>query len=187
MPSEGPVTYIIKRRVKPAHQAEFETWLAGINQAALIFEGHLAVNVIRPPDPARAEYVIIWRFDSYANLKKWEDSPVRREWLDRSWHLTEGDPEIQKLTGLEFWFTPPPNTKAAAPPLKYKVAIVVMLALYPLLLALNLILGPLLEPLPGPIHTLITVTAAVLIMTFFLMPLMTRLLARWLYPQSGGP
>jgi antibiotic biosynthesis monooxygenase (ABM) superfamily enzyme len=178
-----PVTYIIRRRVKPERQAEFEAWLTGINQAATEFEGRLGVNVIRPTDPATADYVIIWRFNCYANLKKWEDSPVRQEWLDKSWQLTEGTPDIQKLTGLEFWFTPPPGTAAANPPPRYKMAIVVMLGLYPLVLALRLILTPWLEPFPDPIKTLIIVIIAVLIMTYFLIPLLTRLLARWLYPH----
>jgi antibiotic biosynthesis monooxygenase (ABM) superfamily enzyme len=180
--SEGPVTYIITRRVKAAHQAEFENWLTGINQAALTFTGHLGANVIRQTDAAIREYVIIWRFDSYANLKQWEDSPVRREWLNKSWHLAEGAPDIQKLTGLEFWFTIPPGSKPAPP--KYKMAVVVTLALYPLVLLLHVLLGPFIEFLPVAIQTMITVVIAVLIMTFCLMPFMTRLLARWLDPAS---
>lgn len=182
---DQPVTYIIRRRVKTDCLAEFECWLTGINQVALKFDGHLGVNVIRPADAATDDYVIIWRFDSYGNLKKWEDSAVRKDWLDRSWHLSVGQPTIQKLTGLECWFTPPPGTVAPAPPPKHKMAVVVMLALYPLLLTLHVLLGPVfsLFPFPHFIQMLITVIIAVLIMTFFLMPLMTRLFAKWLYSR----
>ena len=180
---DQPVTYIIRRRVKTDCQTEFELWLTGINQVALKFDGHLGVNVIRPSDATAGDYVIIWRFASYANLKKWEDSTVRKDWLDKSWHLSTGLPRIQKLTGLEFWFTPPSGAAATAPPPKHKMAVVVMLALYPLLMILHLLLNPVfvLVPLPYPLQLLITVIIAVLIMTFFLMPFMTRLFAKWLY------
>ena len=181
--SHHPVTYIIRRRVKVGRHAEFEDWLAGINRAALRFDGHLGVNVIRPSDPSTDDYVIIWRFDSYDNLKGWEDSALRKEWLDRSWEMTEGSPDIQKLAGLEFWFTTPPAMTTLSPPPKGKMAIAVIIALYPLLMVLHFLLNPVfvLVPLAYPLQLLVTVIIAVYIMTFFLMPFMTRLFARWLY------
>jgi len=108
-PNHGPVTYIVTRRVKPGCEAEYETWLAGINREALQFPGHLGINVIKPADRAHPEYVILFRFDCYANLRRCEESDVRREWLARSNHLTEGEPQFQRVTGLEVWFTPPPG------------------------------------------------------------------------------
>jgi len=185
-PTENqPVTYIIRRRVKSGCLTEFERWLAGINQAALTFDGHLGANVIRPADAATSDYVIIWRFDSYANLRKWEDSSVRKDWLDRSWHLSVGRPTVQKLTGLDFWFTAPHGATAPVPPPKHKMAVIVIVALYPLLITLHVLLGPIyaLFPFPYFVQVLVTVIIAVLIMTFFLMPLMTRLFARWLYSR----
>src|SRR6185295_1551746 len=179
---DQPVTYVIRRRVKAGSQSEFDDWLKGINEAVRDFRGHLGADVIRPVDPSCDDYVIIWRFDSYANLKQWEDSQVRKDWLDRSWHLSVGTPDIQKLTGLEFWFSLPGDPTKAPPP-KRKMALVVILALYPLLMVLHLLLNPVfvLFPLPYPAQLLVTVIIAVLIMTFFLMPFMTRLFSRWLY------
>ncbi len=182
-PSDHPVTYIIRRRVKADRQTDFEDWLRGINCAALRFDGHLGVNVIRPSDPSMDDYVIIWRFDSHDNLKRWEDSAVRKDWLDRSTGMTEGSPDIQRRTGLEFWFTTAPVTATLSPPPKCKMAVVVIVALYPLLMVLHFLLNPLfaLAPIPYPLQLLVTVVVAVFIMTFFLMPFMTRLFARWLH------
>jgi antibiotic biosynthesis monooxygenase (ABM) superfamily enzyme len=186
--SEGPVTLIIRRRVKPGKETEYEAWLAGINREALKFPGHLGVNVLRPTadnaprEGRRSDYVVIFRFDGYDNLKRWEESDIRREWLERSQDLTEGEPEFHRVTGLESWFTLPALTMPA--PARYKMAIVVILALFPLLLVLHLLLHPLLDGHSVVLRTLITVVLAVLVMTYALMPAMTRLFAKWLYPSD---
>ena len=33
---------------------------------------------------------------------KWEKSPIRNEWLQKGRKLVEADPDVQKMTGLEF-------------------------------------------------------------------------------------
>ena len=49
--SEGPVTVVVNRRVKPGTEKWFEEWLRGITAEAVRFPGHLGVNVIREPAP----------------------------------------------------------------------------------------------------------------------------------------
>lgn len=80
---EGPVTVTVCRRVRRSHGAEYEAWLKGINKAATAFAGFLGVNVIRPSGNVGRDYVSIFRFDSYANLRAWQDSNERRAWLDK--------------------------------------------------------------------------------------------------------
>lgn len=90
------------------------------------FEGHLGVNVFRPTDSSNPEYRIIFKFDRMSNLRRWEESEIRREWLERAESLTLGPPEIQTLTGLETWFTLPAQ-KAIVPPPRYKIALLTWL------------------------------------------------------------
>jgi uncharacterized protein len=68
----------------------------------------MGIDIIKPTnyDKSKQEYVIIFRFNSYDNLTKWEKSPIRNEWLQKGRKLVESDPDVQKMTGLEFWFTP---------------------------------------------------------------------------------
>jgi hypothetical protein len=75
---QDPVTLTVSRRVKRGREAEYETWLKGINQVAASFPGFCGVNVIRPSSNGQGEYVSIFRFDSYTNLKAWEESEIRR-------------------------------------------------------------------------------------------------------------
>jgi len=138
---DGPVTVIVTRIAKRDKIREFEEWMDGIIHEAMKFEGHMGVNVIRPSDLSNPEYVIIFRFNTFENLAKWENSEVRREWLAKSKEVAEGEPVVEKQTGLEFWFTPRSRTgrsvngdKAptpiAPPPPRYKMAIVITAVIF---------------------------------------------------------
>src|SRR5215831_18408202 len=72
----GPVTVIVTRRARKGKSNEFEQWMDGILHAAMKFEGHMGVNVVRPLPPGR-DYTIIFRFDTYSHLTQWENSPIR--------------------------------------------------------------------------------------------------------------
>src|SRR5262249_39108100 len=126
------------------------------------------------------EYVYIFRFDTYAHLRQWEDSPERQMWVERAQALTEGNPRKQVTTGLEYWFTLPgaPN----APP-RAKMAAVTVLAIYPLSLAVPAALAPALSVIPAIGRGLLVSVLLVLLMTYVVMPRMTRLFAGWLYPS----
>ena len=82
------VTLVVRHRVRPDKQAEFEDWLRGITREVLQCKGTLGSNVVRPTDPRKLEYLVFLRFDSFANLERWEESEVRRQWLDRLDELT---------------------------------------------------------------------------------------------------
>ena len=76
------------------------------------------------------------------------------------------------------WFTPP----AGCPqPPRYKMVLVTLLAVYPLISLVQLALVPLLGGWPLALRTLATSALLVCLMTYAAMPLATRLFARWLY------
>ncbi len=185
---EGPVTVIISRRVKPGKVLEFEEWTSGILRQVSKFKGYYGVNIIPPSDPGNLEYVVIFRFNSYKNLKRWEDSPIRSEWVERVRDLTEGDSVVRKLTGLEYWFRVP-NKPLTTPPPRYKMVIVTFIALFPTILLVSLVLNPLLGTLPELLRLAIAIIGTMILMTYWIMPLMNRLLASWLYDNKtvGSP
>jgi antibiotic biosynthesis monooxygenase (ABM) superfamily enzyme len=175
---DGPVSVVVRHRVKPGREAAFEDWQRGIIDAALKFDGHLGFHVIRPPDPKRPEYLVLFKFDSLANLEAWERSAERREWLDRVRPLLAGPPELERHTGLEVWFNPPPGRPA---PPRYRMAAVTLLTLYPLILGVQAAVAPHLADWPLPLRTLVTSALLVCVMTYAAMPLTTRMFAQWLY------
>ena len=181
----GSVTVIVTRRAKKGKIGEFEEWMDGIIHEAMKFEGHMGVNIIRPPDPSDPEYVVIFRFNTYENLAKWEKSEIRREWLDKSKDVTEGEPVIEKQTGLEFWFTPHSGNNgdkspAAMQPTRHKMAIVITGIIFVLVSILLPQIRQLTIGLPVHLSNLAGVAIMVLLMTYVIMPSVTRLLQPWL-------
>ncbi len=137
--NEETVTVLISRKVKLGREQEFEIWALGISQEAHKFDGYLGMKILHPSDHIHSDYVVIIRFDHYENLEKWEDSSVRAKWIEKAFDFTEGDVQIQKITGLEYWFRLP-ETPLETPPPRYKMATVTFLALFPTINLVDFIL-----------------------------------------------
>lgn len=184
---EGPVTVVVTRRAKAGRLEEFEKWMDGIIHEAMKFEGHMGVNIIRPSNPSNPEYVIIFRFNTFENLAKWERSEIRRKWIEKSRDVTEGEAKVEKQTGLEFWFTPSSGNAAIMEqhqqqqqPPRYKMAIVVTSIIFVLVSVLLPQIRQATIGLPLLLSTFVGTVVMVLLMTYVIMPSVTRLLRPWL-------
>jgi antibiotic biosynthesis monooxygenase (ABM) superfamily enzyme len=181
---EGPVTFAIARRAKSGKTEEFERWLDDIIHEAMKFKGHMGVNIIRPSNMSNPEYVIILRFDNFENLEKWEKSEIRKKWIEKGKDLIEGKAKMEKQTGLEFWFTPA-SAKASTEveqqqPPRYKMAIVLTGIIFVLVSTLLPRVEQATVGLPVLLSTFVGVAIMVLLMTYVIMPSVTRLLRPWL-------
>jgi antibiotic biosynthesis monooxygenase (ABM) superfamily enzyme len=181
--TDGPVTTTVIRRVKPGHEPFYEQFLEGIIAAANRFPGHLGVEVFRPEGASGGEYRIVYRFDTAEHLRAWLDSDERAAWLERAEPHVIGPMRTQFLTGLETWSTLPggPDTQ---PPPPYKMALVTWITIFPLITLVVVVLGPLLKDLDLVPSLAITTAVTVPIMTWLVMPRVTRLLRGWLYPKG---
>lgn len=181
-----PVTVIIRRRVKPGAEAAYEAWLQALQTDVRLLPGYLGVTTQRPAPGGPREYVSAVRFDSLANLKAFESSDLRREHLARLGDWVEGDAAWEAMTGLEFWFSPPPGTVVPQPS-RPRIALVMVAMVFTLVLvigsAVNAVFARLPFDTPYPLRLLVTIAIEVVLMTWWLMPLVTRRLARWIYPQ----
>jgi uncharacterized protein len=180
--SHGPVTTTVTRRVKPGHEPFYDQFLAGINAAASRFPGHLGVEVFRPQTATAGEYRIVYRFDTGEHLRAWLDSDERAAWLERAEPHVIGPMRSRFVTGLETWFTLP-DRPGAPPPPPYKMALLTWLTIFPLITLVVIALDPLLEKLDLVPRLAVTTAVTVPIMTWLVMPRITRLLRGWLYPQ----
>jgi uncharacterized protein len=179
--SDGPVTTTVTRRIKPGHEAAYEAFLEGMIAAASRFPGHLGVEVFRPADAQSGEYRIVYRFDTAGHLRRWLDSDEHAAWLQRAEPHVAGPMRTEFLTGLESWFTLPEQPGLPAPP-PYKMAILTWATIFPLITLVVVVLTPLIRTLPLVVRLGITTLATVPLMTWVVMPRVTRLLRRWLYP-----
>jgi len=178
----GPVTVIISHKIKREHEIEFKVWLRGINQEASRYQGYMGVQVVEPHSQSDREYVIIVRFDSYENLKNWNESDIRQEYLRKLGSFTEKESTWKHENGLEYWFTVP-EIPLPTPPERHKMGLVTWLAITPLIF----FVPPGLEKIfiPLGLHPIISVSLIcaliVILMTYMVMPFMTRLFKGWLF------
>jgi antibiotic biosynthesis monooxygenase (ABM) superfamily enzyme len=179
--ADGPVTTTVTRRVKPGHEAAYEEVLEGFIAAASRFKGHLGVEVFRPDRPG-GEYRTVYRFDSAEHLRRWLASDERAAWLGRAEAHAAEPMRTRYLTGLESWFTLPSQPGAVPPPPPYKMALLTWITITPLITGVVLTLDPLLDDFALVPRLAITTAVTVPLMTWVVMPRVTRALRRWLYP-----
>lgn len=178
-----PVTILVRRRVRPGREAEYEAWLMRLTEgAAPRFAGYLGSEFHRPAQPG-GEYRSIFRFDTVEHLEAFERSDFRAAMLVEAVGLFAGDAAWERMTGLEFWFDPPPGTRVPQPS-PHRMALVLVVVVFTLVLALTLVLGPFTALWPMPLRVLLTATIQVALMTYVIMPRLTPLLARFIYPAT---
>lgn len=179
--STDPVTVVVTRRVRAGCEAAYEQWLRRLLDSAVSLPGYLGATVTRPTGTNR-EYTSVFRFDSVANLRAFESSELRRRALAEVLALVETDAVWQRYTGLEFWFTPPSGTVVPQPS-RWRMAALMVVVVYGLVLSIGSVVGVVLASWSSPIRLLVTIIIEVAIMTWVLMPRLTRWLARWIYPS----
>ena len=129
------------------------------------------------------EYRIVFKFRDRETLAAWESSAERAELLGEIEALLQEPSEREVLSGIVTWFTMPGQNPVQPPP-RYKMTLVSWLALYPAVTLVFLLFGDLLARLPLPLRTLLVTAVVMLLMSYVLMPRMTRWFAFWLFPRD---
>jgi antibiotic biosynthesis monooxygenase (ABM) superfamily enzyme len=182
-----PLTTVIARRVRPGKEADFEDWLEGIIAVSTRFDGHQGVTVLRPA-PGSREYVLVVRWRDFEASRRWVESDERAAWLAKLEPLAEGEARVEEKCGLETWFTLRPEAPGGPPPpSRSKMAIMTLVAIYPLITILGYVLVPQLEDFPTALRTLVVCAILVPLMTWVVMPRMTRIFWGWLFPGVPRP
>lgn len=180
---EGPVAFVATREVKPKHVEEYRAWVSDLGAAARAIDDNFRMTVIEPGGSQTRQYVLILFFSDHDRLAEWEQSDARSSLLKRLQPLVSDKASFNEVTGFEYWFSLP-RIAATKPPARYKMALVTMLGLYIMSLTYTYTANVWLDSLPDHLGLILRVVILVVIMTFLVMPLLTRLFARWLYPRS---
>ncbi len=167
----------------PLEKAEwFMEWQKGITAAAESSPGYSGSDVY-PPSDAQSEWVVVLHFEDDEFLNNWLNSTVRRQWLEKL-HERIGEFELQVLPGgLGAWFTDVFLASGKQPP-SWKIALCVLLGLYPTVMSLTLFPGSFISSLGPAVATLIGNILCVAILQWVVMPALNRLLASWLAANS---
>lgn len=182
---EEPVTVVVRRRVKPGSEAAFESAMRDFIRFALAFPGNRGINVLRPAADGTREYTVVDRFANPAARQAFKASPDYREWMRRLRELTEHEPYIEEQGGLGGWFTPLTAPRPTMPS-QLKMALVTFVGAYPLTSALPTLFEWLLPSWHYLVVNVVITALIVAALTWLVMPLLTRLLASWLFGENNS-
>ena len=176
---------VITTRVKAGKEKEFREWEDRINAAASRFPGFEGVEVFPPVAGVQDEWIVVVRFDSPEHLEQWRVSDVRRRMVDEASRLWE-ESTIEKInSGFPGWFASDTALRGGALPPDWKQAMLVLLVLYPVVMAQTYLLSPPLAWLRLPEAMFIQKVVSMVILTYALMPIAIRTFDFWLHPDPA--
>lgn len=182
--TEPPVAMVFTHKVAPEKVEAYLDWRRRTIAAQAHYPGYLATEFFEPHGQFD-EWVDIVRYDSSEDLDDWLNSGEREELLKELEGIVESV-HSHRVTGLEGWFSVnrDPGTPAIVPP-AWKQALAVLFALYPLVMLLT-VLNALMLNLSFAAQILIGNIFSVSILSFFLMPRVSRALGFWINAPRGS-
>lgn len=181
--SNVPVHVLVTRTPKPGKSEELVEWAHGIRAAASGFPGHLGGELYPPSPPDRDDFVMTFSFATADELKAWEISSVRAEWLAKSEPLVERTKYGASPSGFESLFGNKPGTPVTPPP-RWKTALVILIALYPFSLLVNWLLIPHVIEWSIFARVLLTSVIIAVYMVWLGVPYVSKALRPWLNRSS---
>jgi antibiotic biosynthesis monooxygenase (ABM) superfamily enzyme len=170
----------ITRRVRPGHEEEFKKALLEFFQQSFGHDKVQGASMLTPmPGSHPCEFGILRTFASEADRDAFYDSPMFKAWEERARTLTEGEPVYRQLHGLEAWFRSPRN-----PPPRWKMATATLVGVYPTSILLGQTVGRLTRDWPLPLRSLAFAASMVALLTWIVMPFVTRALQHWLHKET---
>ena len=178
-----PVTVVVSQLLKPGVEAAYEKWQLKVDEAARKFPGFLGTELLKPVAGVQDEWVVIFRFDSSRHLDDWFASDVYVE-LKKEAEAFYKSVQVRRIgRGFEDWFANAAGDTVTLVP-QWKMAMVVLLTLFPTDLLLSMFVTPLMGFLPLPLAVFISNIISVTFLTWVVMPVVTRALHRWLEAEQ---
>ncbi|MCC7373983.1 MAG: antibiotic biosynthesis monooxygenase [Verrucomicrobiales bacterium] len=176
-----PIHVAITRRAKPGREAEFQQALRDFFQTSFDHGGVLgATMIVPPPESDSREFGILRTFADERERDDFYASPAFKSWEARCAPLTESNSwTYRPLHGLEAWFRSP-----HPPPPRWKMAVATFLGVFPVAMVLQLTLGPWIQDWPFLVRNAVFNAAVVAVLSWMVMPVVTRSMRRWLQPSA---
>lgn len=169
----------ITRRVRRGCEAEFQKALRDFLRDSLAEAGVFGVHMLVPaPGDETREYGILRTFADETDRDAFYASPLYAAWRSRVDPLVDGNCARRELTGLEAWF----RGTSRMPP-RWKMAVATLCGVYPTSLLLSVTVAELVHDWPLGLRSLVFAVSMVAILTWVVMPNVTRGLRDWLHAE----
>lgn len=185
----GAVSELVTATVAAGRGKAYAKLRAALNAKAAEFPGFLGVEVVEPT-AGNNTWVTVLTFDSDAALQRWRTSPERGELVGRI-----GDLAVDQDWVLPIGFAGRDDTGQGP---TWKQAMTVLAVLYAMVSVLDITLGNFIGQglrvkgtpvvtglgLPFPFVVFVGNAVGTVLLTWVLMPVVTRLLGWWLSPNA---
>ena len=189
-----PAAEVVMARVAPGNEGTYGNLRAALDAKAAEFPGFVGVEVFSPP-PGEDDWTAVLTFRSQADLQRWRASPERAELLRRI-HTVAHDRDWVLPSGFRRWSSE--DTSDTQAPV-WKQAMTALAVLYAMVSVLNITLGNFIGNglsvegskvvsglgLPFPLVVFVGNAVGTVLLTWVLMPIVTRLLNWWLNPAAS--
>lgn len=177
-------TIVTANAVLPGNEAAYEAADRALNDAAARFPGFVGTRLFKPP-PGSNVWSTLVRFDTKANMDRWLASKERAAGREVLYRYVASHHASVVPTGFGSWFAVNASDHLEAP--AWKQAMIVLAALFPLVMALNLTVGAFLADrhVAFPVNVFVGNALGTVVLTWALMPVVARLMDWWLSPRAS--
>jgi uncharacterized protein len=175
------VTIVVSHPIDPADQDDFLTWQGRVTDAERQFPGFRGAELYRPVPGVQDEWTALYRYDNDQHASAWLESDERSQLLREGERFR--DFRLHRISSpFGSWFAPPAGEPEEAPPPNWKTGLSVLVGLYPTVVLLTLAISEIWPGGPLWLTLLIGNICSVSLLTWLVMPVVTRLLRFWLVP-----
>lgn len=178
----GSASSVFAYRIASEQKEKFLDWRRRILEEVRKWPGFLGTESFDGVGGAEPEFISVVRFDSREHLDAWLSAPVREAFMQEVGKYVEHYTLRRIGSGFEGWFDISPQT---SPPARWRQALVILSALFPVILVMRLLLAPVFLWFPLPVAFLILLTLDMAFLTYVVMPQYSRLMQFWLKPAAA--
>lgn len=171
-----PVTAVASFHVKPGHEHRYSELHQRLQDELSQFSGFIRSEMFEPVDGVQDQTVVVFAFDNRQHLDAWLASDARRRLLAEIEPLLDGPRTMNIVGGFAGWFGRPGMAHVK----RWKQASMVLLAIFPITVALTAVRRWLLPDAHWITGIVFGNVLGVIALSWVLMPLLTKVFASWL-------
>lgn len=175
------VTILVSHLIDPADQDAFLAWQDRVTDAERQFPGFRGSELYRPVPGVQDEWTVLYRYDNDQHASAWLESDQRQQLLRDGERFN--DFRLHRISSpFGSWFAPPDGDEEQERQPDWKTALSVLVALYPTVVLLTLAISEIWPAGPLWATLLVGNICSVSLLTWLVMPVVTRVLRFWLVP-----
>lgn len=177
--SNNSVTLAVTDHVPLTSKARYEALVDELHQLFQEQDGFLSVDIVRHNRPHQVEYTVLSRWSDDVAVSQWHQNQIILEKLNQIEEITGGTAQYVQAIGLGMWVDHVEGMTPSLPPI-WKRIVISVVAVYPMLMLLMTLSAPITGGLPQPAQVLITVIMLSALLTWPIMPWLSKALRPWL-------